>query len=101
MSQKLNDAHDESRFVKTLLLFLFKDEIRVNCSCTKNIDDHYNSAFYWIKKLLRNAGNFLMDTNYILKVYVVYLLGTTTYFWQHDWWHFAIQFNHSTLVSKT
>ena len=46
MSQKLNDAHDESRFVKTLLLFLFKDEIRVNCSCTDNIDDQYNSAFY-------------------------------------------------------
>ena len=35
--------------------------------------------------LLQNgAGNFLLDTNYILKVYVVYLLGTTTHFWQHD-----------------
>ena len=46
MSQKLNDAHDESRFVKTLLLFLFKDEIRVNFSCAENIDDHYKIAFH-------------------------------------------------------
>ena len=82
MSQKLNDAHDESRFVKTLLLFLFKDEIRVNCFCTENIDDHYNPAFYI--EIQNGAGNFLLDTNYILKVYVVYLLGTTTHFWQHD-----------------
>ena len=35
--------------------------------------------------LLHNgAGNFLLDTNYILKVYVVDLLGTTTHFWKHD-----------------
>ena len=34
--------------------------------------------------LQNGAGNFLLDTNYILKVYVVDLLGTTTHFWQND-----------------
>ena len=35
--------------------------------------------------ILQNcAGNVLLDTNYISKVYAVYFLGATSHFWQRD-----------------